>query len=126
MAAAPIKSKGATLDPAIVKEVTDDWNTDAVQKGEVASEVAIVLEDFATARSNRGYDVVEVARAAASTAMGAAYKTKTKGGMFIGSKTWTDTVEDTPAVTDKEGNVTTPAVTHDVLHVQTYWKTKTS
>jgi hypothetical protein len=116
---ATMLATGRTLPPAVIQEVAGDWADEVLAKSDglpERSSVTFPLEDFATATSNRGYDVVQVARQAAKATLGdTAYAARTKKGYYIGSKTAT-----TDAVTDADGTVTTPPM----LTVETYWKVK--
>ena len=118
MAAAPLPSASAgTLPADVITEVQADWGTDPVKSGAEASCVTFPLDrgpDGALLRSNRGFDVLQVARTAAGTRKG--YK--------VGTRTVVNTVTDAvDEVLNEDGSVKkegVPAVC--TLTVFTYWK----
>ncbi len=126
----PLAKGGTTLPVDVVNEVRGDWSNAALfdsQPGDAAaSVVTFPLGADATSRTNQAYDVVEVARAAASAAMGSeAYKARMDANQFIGSRS--SVSKPIPAVkgnADKgiEASEAVPAM----ITVQTNWKQRTS
>ena len=120
----PTFAGGKSLPADVIAEVRGDWSNDALTKSDglpARSTVSFPLEDFDTAKSNRGFDVLSIARDACKTALGAEDYAAKCATFRIGTKTEvSDPVKAVKADAAK-GIEASPAIPA-MLTVHTYWK----